>query len=694
MEEDVKEKKRTFRVRLLKTIIFVASLAIMVYFLPREGKFRYHFQEGKPWKYGLLTASFDFPVYKSDGELESERDSVMKNFQPYFFYNKEKGDQEIALLKMEYTKTLYKKLNRKGLDYLEKSLKKNYNTGIITASDYKDIIEEGYKGIRVMEDNVSKVRNITDIKTIRQVYESIMDNAPNEEIRKELKSCGKNNYISENLMPDTLTTSKIRRDLIATVSLSSGMVQLGERIVDRGEIITPNTYKILRSLEIANTKRAATVRQKSETIIGQIIFVGLMILSIYLFLYYFRPEMFAGTKDVLVIMLMVTLLVVFTSFLSSFRVLSIYMAPVVMVPIVIRTVLDSRVAYFSFIVTVMICSFMAPFAFEYFLLQLSAGIAAIFSLKELSQRSQMVKTALIVFLTYSVLYVCYTLIAEGSWTKINSSMFTYLAISSAMLLTAYLLIFILERLFGYTSSVTLVELSNINSPLLRRLSEEAPGTFQHSMQVSNLCAQAARKINANVQLVRTAALYHDIGKLSNPTFFTENQLDVNPHDNLSYEDSVAIIKQHVIDGLSFARKEKIPEEVAAFIGTHHGTGKLKYFYNKWKNENPDAEVDEEFFSYPGPNPSTKEQALLMMADSVEAASRSLKDYTDESFRNLVNGIIDSQINEGLFNNTPLTFRDVEQIKETFVVRLKTMYHARISYPELKVKPHNKSKYQR
>ena len=290
----------------------------------------------------------------------------------------------------------------------------------------------------------------------------------------------------------------------------------------------------------------------------------------------------------------------------------------------------------------------------------------------------MVKTAIIVLLTYSVIYVCYTLISEGSWTKINTSIFLYLAISSAMLLTAYLLIFMLERLFGYTSSVTLVELSNINSPLLRRLSEDAPGTFQHSMQVSNLCAQAARTINANVQLVRTAALYHDIGKILNPTFFTENQLDVNPHDKLSYEESVAIIKQHVIDGITLARKEKIPQEVTDFISTHHGNGKLKYFYNKWKNENPDAEVREEDFSYPGPNPYTKEQALLMMADSVEAASRSLKDYSDESFRKLVNGIIDAQINEGLYNNTPLTFRDVEVIKDTFVERLRTMYHARVS----------------
>lgn len=663
----------------------------MVYFLPREGKFRYHFNEGKPWKYGLLTAPFDFPVYKNEHDLDKERDSVMLKFQPYFIFNKQTGPQQIAALKMDYTKTLYKKLNRKGLNYLEENLRKSYNEGIMTSDDYKDLMSEGFGNIRIMEDNVSKTKPVSSVRTIRQVYEHIIDNAPTEEMKKELRSSGINTYIEQNLTADTLTSSKIRNELLQTVSLSSGMVQLGERIVDRGEIITPQTYNILRSLEIVNSKRAATVRQQSSTIIGQILFIGMMLASVYLFLYFFRPEMYNRLGDIEVIILMITLIVALTSFLSSFRVLSIYMAPVVMVPIVIRTVLDSRVAFFAFIVTIMICSFMAPFAFEYFLIQINAGIAAIFTLKELSQRSQMLKTAAVVMVIYSFSYVCYTLIIEGSWSKINTSMFVYMGISSLLLLTAYLLIFVLEKVFGFVSSVTLIELSNINSPLLRRLSEEAPGTFQHSMQVSNLCAQAARKINANVQLVRTAALYHDIGKITNPTFFTENQIDMNPHDKLTYEESVDIIKQHVTDGYALGKKEKLPQDIIDFITTHHGCGKLKYFYNKWKNEHPGEEADDEFFSYPGPNPTTREQAILMMADSMEAASRSLKEYSDESIRSLVNNIIDAQVNDGMFKHTPLTFRDLELIKEVFAERLKTMYHARISYPELKVSPNGKGK---
>ena len=680
------KKPKNLRSVLIRAILFLASLIIMVYFLPREGKFRYHFNEGKPWKYGLLTAPFDFPIYKNESDLAREKDSVMQNFQPYYNYNKQRGAQQVASLKMDYTKNSYKKLSRKGLNYLEETLRKSYNDGIMTADDYKHLQNENFRNIRVMEDNVSKTRPLGTVKTIRQVYEYIIENAPDEEIKKGLRGIGINNYIEQNLVPDTLTSSKVKNDLLQTVSLSSGMVQLGERIVDRGEIITPHTYRILRSLEIANSKRAATVRQQSSTLIGQTLFVAIMLMAIYLFLYFFRPEMYHRHGDIEVIILMVTFIVVLSSFLSGFRVLSIYMAPVVMVPIVIRTVLDSRVAFFSFIITVMICSFMAPFAFEYFLLQITAGIAAIFTLKELSQRSQMIKTAAIVMAVYSIIYVCYTLIIEGSWSKINVTMFVYLGISSLLLLTAYLLIFVLERIFGFVSSVTLIELSNINAPLLRRLSEEAPGTFQHSMQVSNLCAQAARKINANVQLVRTAALYHDIGKINNPSFFTENQIDINPHDNLSYEESVAIIKQHVTDGFIIGRKEKLPQEIIDFIQTHHGKGKMKYFYNKWKNEHPDEEPDADFFSYPGPNPTTREQAILMMADSIEAASRSLKEYSGDSIRILVNNIIDAQINEGMYKHTPLTFRDLEIVKEVFIERLKTMYHARISYPEVKAKP--------
>ena len=673
----------SFREKLIRILLYLAATAIIVYFLPREGKFRYHFQEGRPWKYGLLTASFDFPVYKTDAQIEFERDSIMQRYHPYYKMDKTIGENQIDKLEKDYRKSLQQNLSAKDYRYLLNSLRLLYNEGILSATEQNDLQRNQTNSVRVLDQNISKLKQVNTLKTVREAYESILSNAPGEDSRRSLRNSNVNLYLQENLTLDTLTSQKVKNELLQNISASSGLVQAGERIVDRGEIITPQTYNILRSLEIINQKRAGTAGQQSLTLIGQIIITLLLLGSLLMFLYLYRREMYMRLRDVEVVLLLVTAMIMLCSFLGHFRLSSIYLVPFAIVPIVIRTLLDSRVAFFAHVVTITICSFLAPFTFEFFLLQISVGITTIFSLKELTQRSQLLKVAILVFLTYSVVYVGYTLIMEGDWDKINPTMFMYFLINATLILFTYLLIFILEKTLGFTSNVTLVELSNINAPLLRRLSEECPGTFQHSLQISNLCAQAARRIGANVQLVRTGALYHDIGKLQNPSFFTENQLDINPHEKLTIEQSIGIIKQHVSDGLKLAQREKLPTEITAFIATHHGSGTLKYFYNKWRNEHPDEPVNESIFHYPGPNPSTKEQALLMMADCIEAASRSLKDYSDDSFAHLVNKMIDGQISEGMFNNTPLTFRDVQIIKEVFIERLKTMYHARISYPELK-----------
>lgn len=673
----------TFREKLIRVLLFLVATTVIVYFLPREGKFRYHFQEGKPWKYGLLTASFDFPVYKNEKQIAFEKDSVLKKFQPYYKIDKAVYKTQSERLSENYSQTLRHKLSRSEYDFLRRNLREVYEGGIISSGEFNNLLREQITGIRILEKNISRQKALSSVMTIRQAYETILQNAPTDEMRKHLRASDINNYLQENLVYDTITSTKVREELLQTISQSDGLVQAGERIVDRGEIITPQTYNILRSLEIVNQKRARTTSQQSFTLLGQILLTLIFMGAVLLFMALFRPEMYHRLRDVEVVFLMITVMTVLGSFLSSFRVLSIYIVPFAMVPIVIRTFLDSRMAYFAHIITVTLCAFIAPFSFEFLLIQIAVGVTTIFSLKDLTQRSQLVKTAGFVLLTYCSIYVVYTLITEGSWSKLNPSMFIYFAINSTTLLFAYLLIFILEKTMGFTSNVTLVELSNINAPLLRRLSEECPGTFQHALQVSNLAAQAAMKIGANVQIVRTGALYHDIGKLANPSFFTENQLDINPHNNITFEQSVKIIKSHVFEGLKLAQKEKLPDVITAFISTHHGEGKIKYFYNLWKNEHPDEPIDEKLFSYPGPNPYTKEQAILMMADSVEAASRSLKDYSDEAVTTLVNKIVESQINDGMFRDAPLSFRDLERIKEVFIERLKTMYHARISYPELK-----------
>ena len=363
--------------------------------------------------------------------------------------------------------------------------------------------------------------------------------------------------------------------------------------------------------------------------------------------------------------------------------LSVYMLPVAILPIAVRVFMDSRTAFMAHMTTILICSVVLRYPYDFLLLQVIGGLAAIHSLRDLSQRSQLFRTAFIITLCYCLTYFSYELITENDLTKLNVPMYFNFLINGVLLLFTYPFLFVLEKMFGFTSNVTLVELSNINHPLLRQLSEVAPGTFQHTMQVANLAAEAANKIGAKSQLVRTGALYHDIGKMANPAFFTENQSSVNPHESLAFDQSAQIIINHVNDGVKIAEKANLPKAIIYFIRTHHGRGKAKFFYNSFKNKYPDREIDEELFTYPGPNPFTKETAILMMADSVEAASRSLKEHTEESISALVNKIIDSQIADGLLKNAPLTFKDVEAIKTIFTDKLKTMFHTRVSYPDLK-----------
>ncbi len=671
------------REKLLRILLLLIATVTIVYFMPREGKFRYEFQEGKPWRYGLLTAPFDFTIYKTDAQIKNEKDSIMQRFHPYYRIDIAPQERQLDLLQKDYETGKLPALTPPSYRYLRDALSKLYAGGIISNTENSLFQNNQTQTIRILEQNMWKLHTTHSLLTVRKAYQQLMADAPNASIQRALQQSNVSKFIEPNLHADKMMSDKVRSELLQTISTSVGIVQTGERIVDRGVIITPETYNMLRSLEMESQERAGTTREQSLTVGGQFCIVLLLLTSLLGFIQFFRTELFKRKRNIICILLLATCMSVACALLGHFRVLSIYMVPLAMVPIVIRTFFDSRIGFFTHIITVLICSFMAPFAFEFILLQVAAGIICIFSLKELTQRSQLAKVAIMVFLSYALIYVCYSLVMEGNWEKVNPTMFLYFFINAIALLFTYLFIFILEKLFGFTSNVTLVELSNINSPLLRRLSEECPGTFQHSIQVSNLCALAARKINANVQLVRTAALYHDIGKLSNPSFFTENQQGINPHDQLDTEQSVSIIKQHVADGIRLAQREKLPEDIIAFIATHHGDGKIRYFYNRWKNEHPDEDIDESMFHYPGPKPYTKEQALLMITDSVEAASRSLKEYNEQACSKLINSIIDQLIQEDMLSDTPLSFRDLQTIKQVYIERLLSMYHNRVSYPELK-----------
>lgn len=667
-----------------KSLIFIATVSVIVYFLPNEGKFNYQFDINKPWKYGLLQASFDFPIYKNDIQVQKEQDSILADYQPYFQIDKEAEKNVLSKLREDYNKTLRHSLP--GTDYvryIERTLKALYEDGIIAGNDLKRMEEDSIIAIRLVDKNVATSRFIDQLYTVKEAYEYLLNADTTHYKKKILQQCNLNDYITPNLVYDEEKSEAAQKDLLSNISWANGFVLNGQKIIDRGEIVDEQTYNILESLRKEWEKRSDSVQEKRLTLAGQILYVGIFLFCFMAYLELFRADYYERKGTLTLLFALIVFFPVLSSIMVEQNLSSIYVVPFAMIPIIVRVFLDSRTAFMAHVTIILLCSITLRFPHEFILLQVVAGMVAIYSLRELSQRSQLLRTALVVFISYALLYFAFELIHEDDLTKLNTRMYIYFMINGILLLFAYPLLFLLEKIFGFTSDVTLVELSNINNSLLREMSEVTPGTFQHSLQMANLAAAAANKIGGKSQLVRTGALYHDIGKMVNPAFFTENQSGVNPHKSLSYEQSAQVIISHITDGLKLAEKHNLPKVIKDFISTHHGRGLTKYFYISYKNEHPDEEVDEEKFRYPGPNPFTKEQAVLMMADSVEAASRSLPEYTEESISTLVDKIIDTQVSEGYFKECPITFKDIATVKALFKEKLKTMYHTRISYPELR-----------
>lgn len=667
-----------------KSLIFIATVSVIVYFLPNEGKFNYQFDINKPWKYGLLQASFDFPIYKNDIQVQKEQDSILADYQPYFQIDKEAEKNVLSKLREDYNKTLRHSLP--GTDYvryIERTLKALYEDGIIAGNDLKRMEEDSIIAIRLVDKNVATSRFIDQLYTVKEAYEYLLNADTTHYKKKILQQCNLNDYITPNLVYDEEKSEAAQKDLLSNISWANGFVLNGQKIIDRGEIVDEQTYNILESLRKEWEKRSDSVQEKRLTLAGQILYVGIFLFCFMAYLELFRADYYERKGTLTLLFALIVFFPVLSSIMVEQNLSSIYVVPFAMIPIIVRVFLDSRTAFMAHVTIILLCSITLRFPHEFILLQVVAGMVAIYSLRELSQRSQLLRTALVVFINYALLYFAFELIHEDDLTKLNTRMYIYFMINGILLLFAYPLLFLLEKIFGFTSDVTLVELSNINNSLLREMSEVAPGTFQHSLQMANLAAAAANKIGGKSQLVRTGALYHDIGKMVNPAFFTENQSGVNPHKSLSYEQSAQVIISHITDGLKLAEKHNLPKVIKDFISTHHGRGLTKYFYISYKNEHPDEEVDQEKFRYPGPNPFTKEQAVLMMADSVEAASRSLPEYTVESISTLVDKIIDTQVSEGYFKECPITFKDIATVKALFKEKLKTMYHTRISYPELR-----------
>ena len=677
-------KRFSYKNLIYKSLIFIATVSVIVYFLPNEGKFNYQFDINKPWKYGLLQASFDFPIYKNDIQVQKEQDSILADYQPYFQIDKEAEKNVLSKLREDYNKTLRHSLP--GTDYvryIERTLKALYEDGIIAGNDLKRMEEDSIIAIRLVDKNVATSRFIDQLYTVKEAYEYLLNADTTHYKKKILQQCNLNDYITPNLVYDEEKSEAAQKDLLSNISWANGFVLNGQKIIDRGEIVDEQTYNILESLRKEWEKRSDSVQEKRLTLAGQILYVGIFLFCFMAYLELFRADYYERKGTLTLLFALIVFFPVLSSIMVEQNLSSIYVVPFAMIPIIVRVFLDSRTAFMAHVTIILLCSITLRFPHEFILLQVVAGMVAIYSLRELSQRSQLLRTALVVFISYALLYFAFELIHEDDLTKLNTRMYIYFMINGILLLFAYPLLFLLEKIFGFTSDVTLVELSNINNSLLREISEVAPGTFQHSLQMANLAAAAANKIGGKSQLVRTGALYHDIGKMVNPAFFTENQSGVNPHKSLSYEQSAQVIISHITDGLKLAEKHNLPKVIKDFISTHHGRGLTKYFYISYKNEHPDEEVDQEKFRYPGPNPFTKEQAVLMMADSVEAASRSLPEYTEESISTLVDKIIDTQVSEGYFKECPITFKDIATVKALFKEKLKTMYHTRISYPELR-----------
>ena len=658
--------------------LFVLLVVLIVMLYPSEDKFKYQFEIGKPWSYELITASFDFPIYKSDQQLAKEKEDILKDYTPFF-----KLDTTVI---NRQTGKLLSDLQKKGEtspripNYIKNKFNKIYSSGIISVDDYNKLLVDKRLNVScILPNRVTHVIPIGNIYTPRTAYEEIINAAP-----ISLKSYDINMYLSENMKYDSVNSEISKTDMLKNLSLTSGMIQSGERIIDRGEIVTPANYLVLHSLKIESEKRKTSLQQSSIVVVGEIIMILGLITLFYLYIFLFRPRIYDSMSNILFILLVILLLVSLTAFTIRYTSLSCYMVPFAMLPIIIRVFFDSRTALFAHIITMLIISFMVDNAFQFLLLQITIGMVAVSSLKDMSQRSQLAQSALYIFLSHVLMYLAFECISEGDVHRIDWQYMIYFAISSVFLLFAYVLIYLFEKIFGLISSVTLVELTNINSDLMIQFSELAPGTFQHSMQVSNLATEAAKKINANSLLVRTGALYHDIGKIKHPEYFIENQMGgKNPLSEIDFEEASKIVINHVTDGIEIAKKYHLPEQIINFITTHHGFGKTKYFYNSYMNANPGIKPNKEVFTYPGPLPNNKETAILMMADAVEARSRSLSEYTEESIDQMVENMIDDQIAEGEFKDAPITFRDVELVKSVFKEKIKNIYHNRIKYPDLK-----------
>jgi putative nucleotidyltransferase with HDIG domain len=676
------DKKPFGQRKLLKPSFFFILVGLILLFLfPRDAKFKYEFSKGKPWQHERLIAPFSFAIEKTEEQIKSEKDSIQRNKLDYFVWDNSKN----KLKRQELLESLRNDSSTSLSFFIIDSLLIKYNSEYIIDPVVLERINRNE--IAIIESNNSKIVPIQSLYTPKKIFLEIQ--IKTKEILQEqslfyddvFDKIHIENYIVSNLEYNSDLSLEFLNQKIAKVSTTTGLIQKGELIISTGELIGENDFNILRSFRLEYQKRYSGSGSYNR-FLGNILIILAPLLLLFSFLFQHRKKILLSSKKTIFILSNTLLFIVIILLNTNLKIAPTYIVPIIILPIVIRAFFDARLASFIYIITLLLTAYLVPNSYEFIYIQMITGIIAVYSLSQVTKRSHIFRTSIIVFATYSITFLGLMLIQEDEWTKIPWISFAYFAGNSLMLMLSYPIVYLFERLFGFTSDLTLLELSDTNQKLLKSLSEKAPGTFQHSLQVANIAEEIIRTIGGNPLLVRTGALYHDIGKIKNPQYFTENQSqNFNPHDNLSPIESAKVIIKHVEDGISLAKKNKLPQSIVDFIPMHQGTLTAKYFYTKYKNENPEEQVDERLFSYPGPKPFSKETAAVMIADAIEAASRSLQTYSPETIKNLIDKIIDYQLGENQFENVHMTFKDIKNIKLCLIDKLSNIYHSRIAYPE-------------
>jgi len=678
-----------------KAVLFLLSIILLVSLFPKEGKFKYEFQKGKPWGNKDLIAPFDFAIQKSNAEIQKEKKLVLDNYHPYFNYDinikVSKLNDLVKLFEKRWNDEFYGQNISTSLRKTNKEVFWNIadtllNRGIIELNSVIDKKPSDYT-IYVVQNNIAEKKTLGQFFTIQSADDYISDQLTKYEnkglgIKREFLTSLLENSLIQNITYDSETSEKALNALLNNISFTRGMVQQGERIISTGELITPDKFQILESLKKEYEAQLGSNSNYYFILGGQVVLVSMSILVFFLFLISFRKDIYNDNKKLLFILLVIFLMAFATSIVIKHYIDFLYLLPLCLVPIIIRVFFDTRLALFVYLITIIIIGFLVPNSFEFMFLELIAGIITITSIVKLQRRSQFFLTSFYIFISYSVVYIGLTMIQEGSLDKMQSWNFILFGGSAMLTLFSYPFIFLFERLFGFATDVTLMELCDTNSKLMRELAEKTPGTFQHSLQVSNLAEACIHEIGGNSLLVRTGAYYHDIGKIDMPMYFIENQsTGFNPHDELSPEDSAGIIISHVIHGVEKAKRFKLPEQIIDFIRTHHGTRRTEFFFNKQQQDCPNESINEKAFTYHGPIPFSKETSVLMMADSVEAASRTLKHPDEHSISDLVERVINKQIENQQFINSNITLKDITTIKKVLKKKLMNIFHVRITYPE-------------